>query len=123
VALTSECRHAALRKLSLAPAPNHISSIAARAQGGHAMAEWAPPDGRPWAEAKQRLTRFGVTPEQVQVAWIKLANKAPNGSLQEHGKKLEADTLAVLQNARAQFPISASLTSAAAPMAATRPAD
>jgi hypothetical protein len=64
------------------------------AQGGQAMAEWAPPDGRPWAEAKQRLARAGVTPEQVQVAWVKLANKSPSGSLQEHGQKLEADTLA-----------------------------
>jgi hypothetical protein len=74
------------------------------AQGGQAMAEWAPPDGQPWAEAKQRLAQAGVTPNQVQVAWIKLANKAPRGSLQEHGKKLEADTLAMLHNARAQFP-------------------
>lgn len=74
------------------------------AQGGQAMAEWAPPDARPWAEAKQRLERAGVTPAQVQVAWIKLANKSPGGSLQEHGKKLEADTLAVLHNARALFP-------------------
>jgi hypothetical protein len=35
---------------------------------------------------------------------VKLANKAPTGTLQEHGKKLEADTLALLQNARAKFP-------------------
>jgi hypothetical protein len=74
------------------------------AQGGQAMAEWAPPDARPWTEAKQRIARAGVSPSQVQVAWVKLANKAPRGSLQEHGKQLEADTLSVLQNARAQFP-------------------
>jgi hypothetical protein len=41
---------------------------------------------------------------QVQVAWIKLANKGPTGSLQEHGHQLERDTLAVLHNAKAQFP-------------------
>jgi hypothetical protein len=40
----------------------------------------------------------------VQVAWIKLANVTPAGSLQEHGRKLESDTLAVLHNARALFP-------------------
>ena len=74
------------------------------AQGGQAMAEWAPADGRPWTEARQRLARAGVTPEQVQVAWVKLANKSPRGSLQEHARKLEADTLAMLHNARAQFP-------------------
>ncbi len=74
------------------------------AQGGQAMAQWAPPDARPWTEAKSRLKAAGVTPEQVQVAWIKLANVAPQGSLAEHGKKLESDTLAVLHNARALFP-------------------
>ncbi len=74
------------------------------AQGGQAMAEWAPPDGRPWTVAKQRLIQAGVSPRQVQVAWIKLANKSPRGTLQEHGRKLEADTLAVLHNARACFP-------------------
>lgn len=74
------------------------------AQGGQAMAEWAPPDAQPWAQAKSRLASAGVTPQQVQVAWVKLANKGPSGSLQEHCKKLEADTLKVLQNARALFP-------------------
>ncbi len=74
------------------------------AQGGQAMAEWAPPDARPWTEAKRRLEAARVSPQQVQVAWIKLANKAPGGSLQEHGRKLERDTLAVLHNARAMFP-------------------
>ena len=74
------------------------------AQGGQAMAQWAPPAARPWQEAKDRLARAGVTLPQVQVAWIKLANVAPGGTLLEHGKKLEADTLAVLQNARVLFP-------------------
>lgn len=74
------------------------------AQGGQAMAEWAPPEARPWAEARRRIGAAGATPQQVQVAWVKLANKVPSGSLQEHGRKLESDTLALLQNARVQFP-------------------
>jgi lysophospholipase L1-like esterase len=74
------------------------------AQGGQAMAEWAPAGARPWAVAKQRLAAANVSPNQVQVAWVKLANKAPTGSLEEHGRKLERDTLALLQNARALFP-------------------
>ena len=74
------------------------------AQGGQAMAEWAPANARPWDEAKRRLAAAGVSPQQVQVAWIKLANKAPAGSLQEHGRKLERDTLAMLHNARSLFP-------------------
>jgi hypothetical protein len=74
------------------------------AQGGQAMAQWAPPEARPWQVAQERLKKAGVTPAQVQVAWVKLANKSPAGSLQEHGKILEQDTLKVLQNAKAKFP-------------------
>ena len=74
------------------------------AQGGQARAEWAPPEARTWQEAKRRLEQAGVTPQQVQVAWVKLANKSPSGSMTEHLEKLEADTIKVLQNARAIFP-------------------
>ena len=92
------------READAAPQKSPKLTIVDCAQGGQAMAEWVPPTGRPWEEAKRRLTQAGVSPLQVQTAWIKLANKGPSGSLQEHGKKLEADTLAVLHNARALFP-------------------
>jgi hypothetical protein len=74
------------------------------AQGGQAMAQWATPDARPWSEAERRLAAAGVAPEQVQVAWVKLANVRPTGELNEHGKKLYDDTLAVLQVAKSKFP-------------------
>lgn len=74
------------------------------AQGGQAMAEWAPADARPWVIALTRLAAAKLAPAQVQVAWVKLANKVPSGTLEQHGRKLERDTLAVLQNARAKFP-------------------
>jgi hypothetical protein len=74
------------------------------AQGGQAMAEWVSPTARPWAEANRRLQAAGVSPAQVQVVWVKLANKSPRGELAVHGKKLEQDTLAVLRNAKARFP-------------------
>jgi hypothetical protein len=74
------------------------------AQGGQAMAQWAPPEARAWDEAERRLAAANVSPKQVQVAWIKLANPGPTGKLSEHGKKLQKDTVAVLQNAKARFP-------------------
>jgi hypothetical protein len=73
------------------------------AQGGQAMAEWVDPQARAWQEAGRRLAAANISPPQVQVAWIKLANKGPRGDLMEHGKKLENDTLAVIQNAKARF--------------------
>jgi hypothetical protein len=74
------------------------------AQGGQAMAEWASPEAPPWREAARRLEAAGVTPAQVQVAWVKLANKSPRGQLHEHGKKLQEDTLRVVQIAKQRFP-------------------
>jgi hypothetical protein len=52
----------------------------------------------------QRIERAGVSPQQVQVAWVKLANKGPTGTMTEHLTKLQADTTKVLQNAQAKFP-------------------
>ncbi len=74
------------------------------AQGGQAMAEWVPADGSPWRVAMERLQQAGISPNQVQVAWVKLANKGPSGTFAEHGKKLETDTIQVLKNARNKFP-------------------
>lgn len=74
------------------------------AQGGQAMAEWATPDARPWTVAHERLAAAQVSPKQVQVAWIKLANKGPRGNLEEHGRKLQRDTEAVIQIAKTKFP-------------------
>lgn len=74
------------------------------AQGGQAMAQWVDPKGKAWLEADRRLAAMKVSPAQVQVVWIKLANVSPTGDLAEHGKKLRDDTVAVIQNARARFP-------------------
>lgn len=87
-----------------APQKSDKLTIVDCAQGGQAMAEWVDPKGRPWQEAMQRIMGAEVTPAQVQVAWIKLANKAPSGSKKDHLDKLEADTVQVLQNAKAIFP-------------------
>lgn len=85
-------------------AKSRLVQIVDCAQGGQAMAEWVNPQGRPWEEAAHRIENAGLSPLQVQAAWIKLANKGPRGDLQEHGKKLEQDTLAVIRNAKAKYP-------------------
>ena len=74
------------------------------AQGGQAMAEWVAPDAPTWNVALQRLAKAKVSTQQVQVAWVKVANKQPSGSFQEHLRILESDTLAVVRNAKARFP-------------------
>ncbi|MBS0264321.1 MAG: hypothetical protein JSS02_20450 [Planctomycetes bacterium] len=74
------------------------------AQGGQPMSRWADPQSQTWTVAEQRLAREQVTPAQVQVVWIKLANPGPSGDLAQHGKALQKDTTAVLQQARERFP-------------------
>lgn len=86
------------------PAKSAKLTIVDCAQGGQAMAEWVSLEARAWQEADRRLAVAGVTHPQVQVAWIKLANKLPQGDLQEHGRKLERDTQAVIANAKSRFP-------------------
>jgi hypothetical protein len=86
------------------PVKSKRLTIVDGAQGGQAMAQWAPPKAQPWVVAERRLADQHVSPQQVQLAWAKLANIAPRGDLQEHGKKLQHDTLAVIQNAKARFP-------------------
>ena len=67
------------------------------------MAQWAPPNAQPWTVAEQRIAQARVSRKQVQVAWIKLANVGPRGELADHGKTLQRDTLAVIQNAKTRF--------------------
>ena len=86
------------------PGKSRRLTIVDCAQGGQAMAEWVSPQAGPWREADRRIESAGVSPQQVQVAWIKLANKGPQGELAEHGRKLQRDTVAVIQNAKARFP-------------------
>ncbi|MGN6547651.1 MAG: hypothetical protein ACTHK7_21550 [Aureliella sp.] len=74
------------------------------AQGGQTMAAWSSPDAKAWDEAARRLKAAEVAPEQVQVAWIKLANARPQGELSEHGKRLYDDTVSVLRLAKKKFP-------------------
>jgi hypothetical protein len=74
------------------------------AQGAQGMAQWADAQGRAWVEADRRLQAAGVSRQQVQVVWVKLANLQPEGELTDHGRSLQRDTATALQDARARFP-------------------
>jgi hypothetical protein len=74
------------------------------AQGGQTMARWKDPNANCWSVAMQRLSTAGVTPEQVQVCWVKLANAGPSGDLNQHGKILYDDTVEVLHLVKSKFP-------------------
>lgn len=92
------------RLADMDPAKSRQLTIVDCAQGGQTMARWTEPEGRCWAEAFRRLDAAGVSPAQVQVAWVKLANAGPSGSLEQHGRQLERDTIATLRLLRQRFP-------------------
>jgi hypothetical protein len=81
--------------------------------GGMDAADWANvtkryPEGRPgpWEQQSQRLSRAGVTPQQVQVLWIKQALKGPGnvGEFPTHAEKLKNDLADVVREMRRRFP-------------------
>jgi hypothetical protein len=74
------------------------------AQGGQTALVTSKPDANYWKVAEQRLTAAGVTPKQVQVAWIKQADIAPRAEFPEEVKKLEAELAATLHNLHDKYP-------------------
>jgi hypothetical protein len=86
------------------PEKSPLVTVVDCAQGGQTMARWADANDPCWTEADRRLKASHVSREQVQVAWIKLANAGPRGELLEHGKQLERDTKTVLANLIHHFP-------------------
>ena len=82
------------------------------AQGGQAAHEWAYPDEllnnkrpTPWNVMDQRIKKAGVTSAQVQVVWIKQAQKNPAGlgEFPKHAKSLQDDTAEIIRMLKKQF--------------------
>lgn len=74
------------------------------AQGGKAAAQWASEDAPPWEVAAERLKAAGVTPQQVQVLWIKQANIRPQAGTEAEIKHLQADMEKIVTLAKVKYP-------------------
>jgi hypothetical protein len=83
------------------------------AQGGMDAADWVNPEQRirqdrpsPWEILDQRLERAGVSPPQVQVAWVLQARRNPAalGAFPRHAEALKADLVAILNQLKQRFP-------------------
>ncbi len=91
--------------------PRHVVIVDC-AQGGQAAYEWAyasddPQDTRsPWTVMDQRLQKAGVTAAQVQVVWLKQAQKTPArlGEFPAHAENLRDDIAVILHRLAARFP-------------------
>jgi hypothetical protein len=76
------------------------------AVGGAGVSSWAKRGSGPWKTVAERLSAASVTPEQVQVAWIKHAEPGPSPDLitLQYAKKVKDDIDASLAITRATFP-------------------
>lgn len=73
------------------------------AQGGQAAREWSTSDARPWAVAAERLAAANVSPNQVQVLWIKQANKSPSQGSEAEMQRLQDDMEKIVILARQKY--------------------
>ncbi len=82
------------------------------AQGGQAAYEWAHADANntsrtsPWIVMDQRIEKADIKPTQVQVVWMKQAQKRPArlGEFPKHAENLRDDMAVILKLLKARFP-------------------
>jgi hypothetical protein len=74
--------------------------------GGAGVSSWARPGSGTWQTVAQRLDEANVSPEQVQVAWIKHAEPGPSPDAfpLQYAKKVKEDIAASLAITRSTFP-------------------
>ncbi len=76
------------------------------AQGGQDVFDWASPGAPTWQNVNQRLVNAGVTPAQVQVAWIKqaIAGASQHGAFPSHAQALETGLGDVVRALKTNYP-------------------
>jgi len=99
-------RDSFMTKMALDPSRSPHLVIINGAQGGKSAAKWADPSDTAWSELDQRVAADGLSSEQVQVAWIKLAEPGPAalGAFPLHAEILSAHLESVVRILRARFP-------------------
>jgi hypothetical protein len=88
------------------PEKNPQLVIVNGAQGGQPASVWADLIASVWDVVDDRLTLTGVTPQQVQVAWVKLADDDPLslGPFPGRMQTLQAELEAVARNTKIRYP-------------------
>jgi len=74
------------------------------AQGGQDSKTIADPEAPYWQNVLAKVEAAGLTPAQVQTAWLKEAKAFPTGDFPEHALLLEQELGAIARNIKAFFP-------------------
>ena len=74
------------------------------AQGGQTAAMIANPSANFWTVVNQRLSTAGVTPQQVQIAWVKEADAGPTAVFPRHAQVLDSEFVLISRNLKTFYP-------------------
>ncbi|MES2693912.1 MAG: hypothetical protein V4773_10600 [Verrucomicrobiota bacterium] len=76
------------------------------AQGGQTGARWADASTPLWATVDERIRAAGLSPAQIQVAWMKQAESGPArlGEFPKHAEVLRDNLVTVLGHLKQRFP-------------------
>lgn len=64
---------------------------------------WSNPEGIAWQELDRRITGYGFSSQQVQVAWVKLTNTG-GGEFPQKALALQSDLQVIVQHLKTKFP-------------------
>ena len=85
------------------PEVNQDLLIVNGAQAGAVSDDWTDPDAPTWDVVEQRLAHHGVTPEQVQVVWVK-QTRTGSGDFPEKAQIVQEDLEIIARNLLIHFP-------------------
>ena len=86
------------------PSINPQLEVVNGAQGGEVSEDWIDADAPAWANLESYLAEAGVTADQVQVAWVKLATRDSKGPFPEGAVVRQGYFEAVARNLQTRFP-------------------
>jgi PKD repeat protein len=88
------------------PSKNPKLVVVNGAQSGMDAPKWLDPTAATWNTVDSRLTAAGVTPQQVQVAWVKQAIAHPSslGAFPAHAQTLQSDIQTIARNLLIRYP-------------------
>jgi hypothetical protein len=78
-------------------------SLVNGAQPGQTSEAWVDPDAPAWLEVDNRLEQAGLTPAQVQVAWLK-QTQTGYGPFPDKPRALQAELKAIVRNLQVRYP-------------------
>lgn len=85
-------------------AKNPLLTIVDGAQGGQPAETISDSNAMFWQVIDQRLASAGVTKQQVQVAWVKEANRQPTQAFPRHAQNLDSEFVLIARILKSRYP-------------------